>query len=127
VNNLDNWTGKRETSARDEFMYYFDSKLMAVRMGPWKFHFTTREDYYDDLRPRAQPLMFNLRSDPNESYDNKDAAGHLEQRASWLFQPMSERVRAHLGTLIQYPPVQGGTSLDMNKAVEEALRQAKRE
>ncbi len=77
--------------------------------------------------PKAQPLIVNLRRAPSEFNDNKDAAGHLEQRVSWLFQPMSERVRAHLGTLIDYPPVLGGTSLDMNKAVEEALRRTKRE
>ena len=67
---LDYWTGKSVESRRDHFLYYYESRLTAIRVGPWKFHFTTRENYYDNLQPRAMPLVFNLRSDPPESYDN---------------------------------------------------------
>jgi hypothetical protein len=76
---------------------------MAVRMGPWKVHFQTKENYYDSI----------------------DSFGHLEQRVSWLFQPMNELVGEHLKTLAQYPPVQGGTSFDMSNVVEEFLRRSK--
>jgi arylsulfatase len=34
VNNLDYWTGKSKESARNEFLYYRESNLMAVRLGP---------------------------------------------------------------------------------------------
>ena len=77
INNLDYWTGKSSESARDNFLYYYESKLSAIRMGPWKFHFSTREHYYDNLAARTMPLIFNLRSDPFESYDTKDSFGHL--------------------------------------------------
>jgi arylsulfatase len=46
VNNLEYWTGKSSGSARNDFLYYYESKLAAIRMGPWKFHFSTREHYY---------------------------------------------------------------------------------
>lgn len=123
VNNLDYWTGKTQASSRSEFLYYFESKLMAVRMGPWKVHFQTKENYYDIIKP--QLIFFNIRSDPFESYDSIDSFGHLEQRVSWLFQPMNELVGEHLKTLAQYPPVQGGTSFDMSNVVEEFLRRSK--
>jgi arylsulfatase A-like enzyme len=58
VDNLDYWTGKAATSARNDFLYYYESKLSAIRMGPWKFHFSTREHYYDNLVPRTAPLVF---------------------------------------------------------------------
>ena len=54
VNNLDYWTGKARESRRDDFLYYYESKLTAIRMGPWKFHFSTREDYYDNLCTAAR-------------------------------------------------------------------------
>lgn len=57
-----------------------------------------------------QLIFFNIRSDPFESYDSKDSFGHLEQRVSWLFQPMTELVGERVKTLAQYPPVQGGTT-----------------
>lgn len=124
LNNLDYWTGKSAESARNDFLYYYESKLTAVRMGPWKFHFTTREDYYGTLVSRGL-LIFNLRSDPFESYDSTDSYGHLAQRVSWLAAPMSELVQGHLKTLAQYPPVQSGTSFDMSKIVQEFLQQTK--
>jgi arylsulfatase len=125
VNNLDYWTGRSPESQRSHFLYYYESKLAAIRMGPWKFHFSTREHYYDNLAARTAPLVFNLRSDPFESYDSKDSFGHLAQRMSWLFQPMSELMEAHLRTLAEYPPVQGGTSFDLSNVVQEFLRRSK--
>ncbi len=126
VNNIPYWTGKAEESARDEYFYYYESKLTAVRMGPWKFHFATKQNYYDPLVPlTGAPLVFNLRMDPFESYDSVDANGHLLQKVSWLFQPMSQRIQAHLKTLADYPPVQRGNSFDMSNAVEQVLRKGR--
>ena len=120
INNIVYWTGKSPESKRNDFIYYYESRLMAIRVGPWKVHFATREDYYDTVT--ARNLFFNLRSDPFESYDSKDSAGHIAQRVSWVFEPMSELVQAHLKTLVEYPPVQGGASFDMSNVVQELLR-----
>ncbi|MGQ3215747.1 MAG: arylsulfatase [Shinella sp.] len=125
VDNLDYWLGETDASKRSDFLYYYESTLMAVRMGPWKMHFITRENYYDGLRRRAGVLMFNIRSDPFESYDSVDAYGHLAQRVSWLFEPMSELVGDHLKTLAQFPPVQRGSSIDMSSVVEDFLERSK--
>ena len=67
VNNLDYWMGKAEKSSRTHIFHYYESKLTAVRMGPWKFHFSTKEDYYANVVPRTVPLVFNVRMDPYES------------------------------------------------------------
>lgn len=122
VNNLDWWTGKAAESARQHFLYYFESRLMAVRVGPWKLHFSTRENYYDIVTARHAPLFFNLRSDPFESYDSTDSYGHLAQKMSWLFEPISDLIENHLQTLAKYPPVQGGASFDMSNIVAEFLQ-----
>jgi arylsulfatase A-like enzyme len=121
LNNLDYWTGKSETSARNHIFYYYESKLTAVRMGPWKFHFSTKEDYYANVIPRTVPLVFNIRMDPFESYDSKDSYGHLMQKVSWLMEPMGELMQEHLKTLAEYPPVQGGKSFDMSNVVKEFI------
>ncbi len=121
INNLSYWKGETQASARDHIFHYYESKLTAVRMGPWKLHLSTKEDYYANLVPRTVPLFFNLRMDPFESYDSKDSNGHLTQKMSWLFQPMGELMQAHLKTLIDYPPVQGGASFDASNAVEQVL------
>ena len=60
LNNLPYWTGTEEKSARTHIFHYYESKLTAVRMGPWKFHFSTKEDYYANVIPRTVPLVFNI-------------------------------------------------------------------
>lgn len=121
VNNLAYWKGEQDHSERNTIFYYYEGKLAAVRMGPWKFHFITREDYYGDIIAHSMPRVFNLRMDPFESYDTTDAYGHLIQKVSWLFQPMNVLMAQHLKTLADYPPVQGGTSFDMSNVVEDFL------
>jgi len=124
VNNLPYWKGESKESARNYIFHYYESKLTAVRMGPWKVHFSTKEDYYANVIPRTVPLFFNLRMDPFESYDNKDSYGHLLQKVSWLIQPMGVLMNEHLQTLAKYPPVQGGSSFDMSNIVEEFIKKS---
>ena len=122
VDNLDWWLGKSTESMRRDFFYYYESKMMAVRMGPWKWHFATKEDYYAPVVARtAAPLVYNVRSDPFESYSSIDSYGHLLQKSSWQLAPLGEIMNAHLKTLIDYPPVQGGNSFDMSNIVQETL------
>ena len=125
VNNLDYWRGRTEESARNHIFHYYECKLTALRMGPWKFHFSTKEDYYANVVPRTVPLVFNIRMDPYESYDSTDAYGHLMQKVSWLIQPMGVLMRQHLQSLRDYPPVQGGSSFDMSNVVEEFINKAR--
>lgn len=119
VNNLAYWLGESDESERDDFFYYYENRLAAYRMQQWKFHFSEKETYYSNVKPRTVPLLFNLRMDPFESYDNEDSYGHLLQKVSWLMAPMGERMNAHLQTLVDYPPVQGSKSFDMSNVVEE--------
>jgi arylsulfatase len=121
VNNLPYWTGQAEDSARDTFMYYYETKLTALRMGQWKWHFSDKLDYYSTVEGRTVPRVFNLRMDPFESYDTTDSYGHLLQKVSWQMQPMGELIGKHLQTLKEYPPVQGGKSFDMSNVVGDFL------
>ena len=121
INNLNYWMGEQAGSSRDHIFHYYESKLTAVRMGPWKFHFSTKEDYYANVIPRTVPLVINIRMDPYEYYDSSDSFGHLLQKVSWLMQPMGELMGQHLQTLAEYPPVQGGKTFDMSNVVDEFI------
>ena len=95
-------------------------------LGPWKSHFATKEDYYAPVVARtAAPLVFNVRMDPFESYSSIDSYGHLLQKSSWQLAPLGEIMNAHLKTLVDYPPVQGGNSFDMSNIVQEVLSKAR--
>lgn len=122
IDNLPYWTGKSESSARQSIFYYFEDQLSAIRIGPWKFHFAIAENYYDNLLPLSKPKIYNLRADPFESFDSIDANGHLIQKMSWLLAPASEMVSEHVKSLVEYPPTQGGSTFDMTKIIEDAMK-----
>lgn len=121
VDNVDYWTGKAKSSRRNHIFHYNESKLTAMRMGPWKWHFSLTEDYYGNISGRSKPLVFNIRMDPFESYDSTDSYGHLLQKISWQTGPLGELMQEHLKTLAEFPPVQGGKSFDMSNVVEQFM------
>ncbi len=121
VDNLAYWKGESDKSARNSMLYYFESQLSAIRLGPWKFHFAVAEHYYDNLVTLNKPKVYNLRADPFESYDSIDANGHLAQKISWMLAPVSEMVQAHVKSLVDYPPTQGASTFDMTKTIEDAM------
>jgi arylsulfatase len=117
-NNLDYWTGKQEESARNFFFYYYESNLTAIRVGPWKMHFATKERYFDDMVFHTMPQLFNLRKDPFEKYD--DITGfHQIMEKSWVMQPAINILGEHMSTFVEFPPRQESASLDINKAIEK--------
>jgi arylsulfatase A-like enzyme len=56
---------------RDEVVYYRETRLLAIRKGPWKAHFVTQASYTgkDEPTEHNPPLLFNLDVDPSEKWD----------------------------------------------------------
>jgi arylsulfatase len=46
VNNLEYWMGKTDENARNNYIYYYESSIKAIRYKQWKLHFETSENYY---------------------------------------------------------------------------------
>lgn len=122
-NNLDYWTGKSKESARNAYYYWYESSLSGVRVGPWKLLFSTKPSgrYNEDMVKHTMPKLFNLRKDPFETYDD-EIGFHQIMRKSWVFQPAIGYINQLMGTLKAYPPRQPAASLDLNEAVEKALK-----
>lgn len=108
VDNLAHWQGK-SPSARNSVIYYNESELTAMRIGPWKSHLKTREGFFDHLQPSA--LTFNLRMDPFERHDGHKA-DELSMRmgVAWGGQ-VYDLIGAHLRSLKDCPPRQKGGTL----------------
>ncbi len=120
-NNLDYWMSKTDKSARNQFFYYYESSLTAIRVGPWKMHFATKERYFDDMVPHTMPKLFNLRKDPFERYDDITMF-HQFMEKSWVMQPAIGIIKEHLMTFKEYPPRQPAASLNLNKAIEQIMK-----
>ncbi|MGH7677757.1 MAG: arylsulfatase [Gemmatimonadaceae bacterium] len=71
VNQLPFLEGKQKHSNRESALYFTGSQIRAVKWKDWKFHYA----FMPEPRVTEPPLMrlFNLRSDPREESDIKDA------------------------------------------------------
>ncbi|MBL7645622.1 MAG: sulfatase [Candidatus Hydrogenedentes bacterium] len=68
-------------SPRATMFYYRDTTVYAVRQGPFKAHFQTRNDYGDaTVTTHNPPLLYNVEIDPGEQFDV--AAEHPDVIAS---------------------------------------------
>ncbi|MHC4876828.1 MAG: sulfatase family protein [Planctomycetota bacterium] len=58
-------------SPRKQVLYYRGTRLMAMRVGPWKAHFITQESYTGNNKPTEHdpPVLYNLNVDPSEKWN----------------------------------------------------------
>jgi arylsulfatase A-like enzyme len=57
-------------SPRTSMIYYRDTTPYALRQGPFKAHFQTREEYGDaTVTQHDPPLLYNVEQDPGEQFD----------------------------------------------------------
>ena len=122
VNNLDYWTGKTDKSARDEYLYYAESNLQAIRVNQWKMHFYTRDGYYGTTTKLELPWIFNVHQDPFESYDQAPGPrAEVFQHKTYMFNAALERIGAHLKTFEEYPPSQASATLSVGEIVKGVM------
>jgi arylsulfatase len=71
INLLPFLQGRRPESGRESVLYFTGTQVRAVKWKDWKFHYA----FMPEPRVTEPPLMrlFNLRSDPREESDIKDA------------------------------------------------------
>jgi arylsulfatase A-like enzyme len=128
-NNLDLWTGKTEKSARREIFYYDESDLMAVRVDAWKIHIGVKHggSWFDEKVYPSVPYIVNLLMDPMERMTpDSEEWGYIGKKfvGQKLWAPTASVpfLAAHLKSLAEYPPSQGGESLSMRKSIETVMK-----
>ena len=125
-NQLDYWTGKTEKSAREDYFYYDETDLMAVRVDGWKMHIGVKPEgsWWNEKYYPSVPYVFNLLMDPMEKMDPESHEwGYIGRKffaqKMWAPTAASSYLAAHLKSLQDYPPRQGADSLSMKKAIEK--------
>jgi len=100
VNQLPFLEKKQAKSNRDSVLFYAGSQLRAVKWLDWKFFYAFQSE---PGGPTADPPMrlFNLRSDPKEESDVKDAN-------PWAQSVMDKLVADFVATTVRYPHVPAG-------------------
>ena len=110
VNNLPHWTGSAP-SARNVVYYYDETKFTAVRVGPWKSHFQTREGFFDNHKPSS--LIFNLRMDPYERHGGQKSNDLANKMGVAFGGQIQDAVTELMATFNECKPRQEGGSIRM--------------
>jgi arylsulfatase len=97
VNQLPFLEGKQTKSNRDSVIFHTNTQLRAVKWQDWKFYYAFQPE---PGAAAVAPLMrlFNLRSDPREESDIKDAN-------PWAQSVMDQIVARFTATTEKYPHV----------------------
>jgi arylsulfatase len=116
-------------SARNEFWYFTQSELAAVRIGDFKYVLLDQPDgWLGQTVSLNFPKLYNLRLDPFErlGYGPNESFLSFENfygREFWRFVFMQQEVAKLAQTAIEYPPMQASASFNLD-AVKKKIEAA---
>jgi arylsulfatase A-like enzyme len=122
-NQLPYLTGEVKESARDEFVYYGESSLYAIRYKNWKVHFQIKDDWFAGhaVQPTV-PQPVNLRSDPFEQHMQSPNYPRYAVDKLWTVLPIQAFVQQHLATFKDFPQRQPVADFNMDAILRHVLQ-----
>jgi arylsulfatase len=122
-NQLPYLTGETKQSARNQFIYYGESSLYAIRYQNWKVHFETKDDWFRGhaVQPTV-PLPVNLRSDPFEQHMEAPDYPNYAVNKLWTVLPIAALVEQHLATFKEFPQRQNVAVIDIEALASGAIK-----
>ncbi|WP_441281080.1 arylsulfatase [Tardiphaga sp. 862_B3_N1_1] len=124
-NQLPYLTGEAKESARDQFVYYGETSLYAIRYKNWKVHFETKDDWFagHSAAPTV-PQPVNLRSDPFEQHMQAPNYPNYAVNKLWTVLPIAALVEQHLATFKDFPQRQSPIDVDVNAMMKRVMAAA---
>ncbi|KAA0074116.1 arylsulfatase [Tardiphaga sp. P9-11] len=124
-NQLPYLTGEAKESAREQFVYYGETSLYAIRYKNWKVHFETKDDWFagHSAAPTV-PQPVNLRSDPFEQHMQAPNYPNYAVNKLWTVLPIATLVEQHLATFKDFPQRQSPIDVDVNAMMKRVMAAA---
>jgi arylsulfatase len=104
VDQLNFFTGKKESSAREGFPAYNGDEMFAYKWRNFKVHFVEQRRAYEPPKRLNVPQVYDLIRDPKEEFDLIPQGFS----ASWVLPPVSKEIVRFQTTLVQEPPIPFG-------------------
>lgn len=97
-NQLPYLSGESAESARNEFFYYGEHELYAIRYRNWKAHFQIKDDWFagQAMTPTV-PRVVNLRADPFEQHMDAPYYPLYAGEKLWTVLPAGYILKLHVG------------------------------
>jgi len=124
-NQLPYLMGKEKESPRNEFFYYGEHELYAVRYRNWKIHFLIKNDWFAGatLKPTV-PRPVNLRNDPFEQHMDAPAYPLYAGAKLWTVMPAGYILQQHAQTFKDFPPRQAPAGFNPGDMLDKVLKTA---
>jgi arylsulfatase A-like enzyme len=124
-NQLPYWSGQAANSPRREFFYYGEHSLFAIRVGDWKIHFQTKDNWFfgQAVKPTV-PLPVNLRVDPFEENMQSPAYPLYVGEKLWTVMPAAFFVKQHVDSFKDFPPRQVPAGFNPEELTKSILKMA---
>jgi len=124
-NQLPYLTGQREESLRNEFFYYGEHELYALRYRNWKIHFQVKDNWFagQAVTPTV-PRPVNLRVDPFEQHMDAPYYPLYAGEKLWTVMPAGYILKQHLETFKEFPPRQAPAGFNPSEMLERVLKAA---
>ena len=106
-------------STRNEFFFYNESSLNAVRVNEWKVHLKTKTTWTEPAKAWPFGVLVNIKADPYERSPDTHGWYHWMKQKSWVLPYFYSAIGNYQKSLQEYPPIQKGTGVGMgNDTIE---------
>jgi arylsulfatase len=123
-NQLPYLCGEAEESPRNEFFYYGEHDLYAVRYRNWKVHFQVKDDWFTGaLKRTTVPMPVNLRVDPFEQHMQAPGYPLYAGEKLWTVMPAGYILQMHAQTFEDFPPRQAPAEFNPAQMLGSVLKQ----
>jgi arylsulfatase A-like enzyme len=117
--------GETEESPRQEFFYYGEHDLFAIRYANWKVHFQVKDDWFKgQLRRTTVPQPVNLLVDPFEQHMDSPYYPFYVGEKLWTVLPAGYILKLHAETFKDFPPRQAPAEFNPQEMLRAVLHAA---
>jgi arylsulfatase len=124
-NQLPYLSGEADESPRNEFFYYGEHDLFAIRYRNWKIHFQVKDDWFaGQIRRPTVPMPVNLRVDPFEQHMEAPGYPLYVGEKLWTVMPAGYILKLHAETFRDFPPRQAPADFNPQAMLNSVLSAA---
>jgi len=106
-------------SNRRTYFYFTETKFHGMRVGDWKFLYTSQDKWFNAVRNNlTTPVITNLALDPFERFHEARGFDEWQENRSWTLSPAVGEVVKFVESFKAFPPRQKSLDFNMDEIMQ---------